>query len=106
MGRQREVARLEGWFARAAGGQRQLGFVSGEAGVGKTTVVELGLGRLAARGGVRVGRGQCVEPYGEGEPYLPWLEVLGRLARGPGGAEVVAALRRYAPMWLVQLPGW
>jgi DNA-binding winged helix-turn-helix (wHTH) protein/predicted ATPase len=105
VGRQREVARLEGWFERAAGGQRQLGFVSGEAGVGKTTVVELGLDRLAARGGVRVGRGQCVEPYGGGEPYLPWLEVLGRLARGPGGAEVVAALRRYAPMWLVQLPG-
>jgi hypothetical protein len=105
VGRQREVARLEGWFERAAGGQRQLGFVSGEAGVGKTTVVELWLGRLAARGGVRVGRGQCVEPYGGGEPYLPWFEVLGRLARGPGGAAVVAALRRYAPMWLVQLPG-
>ncbi len=105
VGRQREVARLEGWFERAASGQCHLGFVSGEAGIGKTTVVDLWLDRLAARSGVRVGRGQCVEHYGEGEPYLPWLEVLGRLARGPGGAEVVAAVRRYAPMWLVQLPG-
>jgi predicted ATPase/DNA-binding winged helix-turn-helix (wHTH) protein len=105
VGRQHEVERLEGWFQRAAGGQRQLGFISGEAGVGKTTVVDLLLGRLAATSGVRVGRGQCVEHYGEGEPYLPWLEALGRLARGAGGAEVLAAVRRYAPMWLVQLPG-
>ena len=57
-------------------------------------------------GGARIARGQCVEHYGEGEPYLP-------CARGPGavsaggrwGAGDCAALRRYAPMWLVQLPG-
>jgi predicted ATPase len=103
--RQHEVERLEEWFQRAASGQRQLVFVSGEAGIGKTTVVDLLLGRLAARSGVRVGRGQCIEHYGEGEPYLPWLEALGRLVRGPKGSEVLAALRRYAPMWLAQLPG-
>jgi predicted ATPase/DNA-binding winged helix-turn-helix (wHTH) protein len=105
VGRQGEVERLAGWFQRAASGQRQLGFISGEVGIGKTTVIELFSARLGARSGVRVGRGQCVEHYGEGEPYLPWFEALGRLARGPGGSEVVAAVRRYAPMWLVQLPG-
>jgi predicted ATPase len=105
VGRQHEVEGLEGWFQRAASGQRQLGFVSGEAGVGKTTVVDLLLGRLADMSGIRVGRGQCVEHYGEGEPYLPWLEALRRLARSPGGTEVLAAMRRHAPMWLVQLPG-
>jgi predicted ATPase len=105
VGRQREAECLEKWFQRAASGQRQLGFVSGEAGIGKTTVVDLLLSRLAARGGVRVAHGQCIEHYGAGEPYLPWLEALGRLARGPGGSEVLAAVRRYAPMWLVQLPG-
>ncbi len=105
VGRQREVERLEGWFQRAASGQRQIGFISGEVGIGKTTVVKLFSSRLAARSGVRVGHGQCVEHYSEGEPYLPWLEALGRLARGPGGSEVLAAMRRYAPMWLIQLPG-
>jgi len=105
VGRQHEVDRLEEWFQRAARGQRQLGFVSGEAGVGKTTLVDLLLARLAVTGDVRVGRGQCVEHYGAGEPYLPWLEALRRLARGAGGAEVLAAVRRYAPMWLIQLPG-
>ncbi len=87
VGRQREVERLEGWFQRAASGQRQLGLISGEVGIGKTTVIELFSARLAARSGVRVGRGQCIEHYGAGEPYLPWLEALGRLARGPGGVD-------------------
>jgi predicted ATPase len=47
----------------------------------------------------------CVEQHGEGEPYLPLLEALAQLGRGPGGADVLAALRRYAPLWLGQLPG-
>jgi predicted ATPase/DNA-binding winged helix-turn-helix (wHTH) protein len=105
VGRQPEVNRLEEWFQRAATGTRQLVFVSGEVGMGKTTVVDLWLARLAAGSGVRTGRGQCVEHYGAGEPYLPLLEALGHLARGPGGAEVLAVLRQYAPMWLAQLPG-
>ena len=50
-------------------------------------------------------RGQCTEHYGEGEPYLPLLEALGQLCRGPRPAEVLAVLRRYAPLWLGQLLG-
>ena len=105
VGRQDEVEALEEWFQRAAQGARQLVFVSGEAGIGKTTVVEMLLARLAPGSGVRIARGQCVEHYGEGEPYLPLLEALGQLGRGPRHAEVLAVLRRYAPLWLVQLPG-
>ena len=104
VGRQGEVAALEGWFQRAAHGTRQLVFVNGEAGVGKTTVVELFLARLAAGSGVWTARGQCVEHYGEGEPYLPFLEALGRLGHGPERDAVRAVLRRYAPMWLAHLP--
>jgi len=105
VGRQREVDTLEGWFQRAARGERQLVFLSGDAGVGKTTVLDLWLARLVAGGAVRSGRGQCTEHYGEAEPYLPLLDALGRLSHGPQGQEIVAVLRRYAPMWLVQLPG-
>jgi hypothetical protein len=54
---------------------------------------------------VRIGRGQCVEHYGEGEPYLPFLEALWQLSHGPERDAILAALRRYAPLWLVQLPG-
>src|SRR5262245_7902160 len=105
VGRQAEVAALARWCARAATGERQLGFLSGEAGVGKTTVLDLWLRSLAARSAVWLGRGQCAEHYGDGEPYLPLLDALGQLSRGPAGPALLAGLRRYAPMWLVQLPG-
>ena len=105
VGRQPEVEALERWFQRAAHGTRQLVLVSGDAGVGKTTVVDLCLARLGIGTAVRMARGHCVEQFGEGEPYLPVLEALGQLSRGPGHREVRAALRRHAPMWLVQLPG-
>src|SRR5215813_5306570 len=105
VGRQAEVEALERWFQRAAQGTRQLVFVSGEAGVGKTTLVDVWLARLGAGSDLRIARGQCVEHYGEGEPYLPVLEALGQLSRGPSHRDVLATLRRYAPMWLVQLPG-
>jgi predicted ATPase len=104
-GRQREVATLQGWFERAATGARQLVFVSGEVGVGKTTVIDLWLARLAAEGEARMAWGQCVEHYGEGESYLPLLGALGQLSRTPGAQDIPAVLRRYAPLWLVQLPG-
>src|SRR5262249_22531682 len=103
--RQCEVETLAGWFQRAAHGERQLVFDSGEAGIGKTTVLDLFRARLTQGEPVHFGQGQCVESYGEGEPYLPLLEALGQLSRGPTGTAVLAALRRYAPMWLVQLPG-
>jgi DNA-binding winged helix-turn-helix (wHTH) protein len=43
VGRQREIDALQGWFQRAATGHHQLVFVSGEGGIGKTTVIDLWL---------------------------------------------------------------
>jgi DNA-binding winged helix-turn-helix (wHTH) protein len=105
VGRQREVDTLQEWFQRAATGDRQLAFICGEVGVGKTTVLELWLTRLAAGSTARIARGQCSEHYGEGEPYLPLLEALGHLSRQPEGRAMLAVLRQWAPMWLTQLPG-
>ncbi len=104
-GRQAEVEALARWFARAATGERQLGLLSGEGGIGKTTVLDLWLTPLATTSAVWLERGQCAEHYGEGEPYLPVLDALGQLSRGPAGPALLAVLRRYAPMWLGQLPG-
>ena len=64
-----------------------------------------GAGPPGPGSGVRIARGQCAEHYGEGEPYLPLLEALGQLCRGPRHPDVLAVLRRYAPLWLVQLLG-
>jgi predicted ATPase len=105
VGRQHEADLLDECLQRAAQGSRQLAFISGEAGVGKTTIVDWWLARLSLEQALRVGRGQCVEHFGEGEPYLPLLEALGQLGRGPHGADTLQVLRQYAPMWLAQLPG-
>ncbi len=104
VGRQGEVDRLQDRFGKAVSGERQFVLLSGEPGIGKTTVVNLFLDRIAEQDGVRVAHGQCIVHYGEGEAYQPMLEALGRLAREPGGPEVLSVLQRYAPMWLVQLP--
>jgi DNA-binding winged helix-turn-helix (wHTH) protein len=103
--REAALARLHGGLARARRGQRQLLFVTGEAGIGKTALVDTFVGALSGDSALRVGGGQCVEHYGMGEPYLPVLEALGRLGRAAGGARLVEVLRQHAPTWLVQLPG-
>jgi Transcriptional regulatory protein, C terminal/AAA ATPase domain len=63
VGRGGEVEAVAQWFERAAHGARQLVLLSGEAGIGKTTVVDMVLARLAPGSGVRMARGQCVEHY-------------------------------------------
>jgi predicted ATPase/DNA-binding winged helix-turn-helix (wHTH) protein len=104
LGRAAELAQLHRCVAQARQGVRQTVFVTGEAGVGKTTVVDALVHQLASAEALGLGRGQCIEHYGAGEAYLPILEALGRWGREPGEAGLVACLRQYAPTWLAQLP--
>jgi DNA-binding winged helix-turn-helix (wHTH) protein len=99
VGRTDEVARLRRAWDRALGGQRAVAWVAGEPGIGKTTLIEQ---FMAGLGGVAVARGQCVDHYGTGEPYLPVLEALAELCRKD--ADLHALLRTVAPTWLLQLP--
>jgi DNA-binding winged helix-turn-helix (wHTH) protein/predicted ATPase/type II secretory pathway predicted ATPase ExeA len=105
VGRNAELARLRSAFAKASLGARQIVFLNGEAGIGKTTIVEAFLNEAAEPGEVWIGRGQCVEHRGESEPYLPMLDALNRLAHHAAGAQVIETLRMRAPTWLVQMPG-
>src|SRR5262245_3396251 len=104
VGREAELAQLVQWWTTARLGTRQVGVIAGEPGIGKTALVEAFLAQVAASGVCRMGHGQCIEPYGPGEPYLPVLEALGRLCREPEGPQLVSVLRQYAPSWLVQMP--
>ncbi len=87
------------------GGERHLVCVTGEAGIGKTTLIDAWLARLAGEAPIGIARGQCVEQFGTGEPYRPVLEALGRLCRGPSGKAWVALLGAQTPTWLAQSPG-
>ena len=104
VGREAELAQLRGWYTQARHGQRHVVFVAGEAGIGKTTLVEACVERLQDDGNCWVGHGQCIEQYGAGEAYMPILEALGRLCRGPDGQQFVELLGQHAPTWLVQMP--
>src|SRR6202140_4396247 len=104
VGRQRALGEMREYLRRALAGQRQIVFVTGEPGAGKTTLVDE-FQRQAAVGGVlRNARGQCVEGYGGKEAYYPMLEALGKLCRRPGGDSVVQVLASHAPTWLTQFP--
>jgi DNA-binding winged helix-turn-helix (wHTH) protein/predicted ATPase len=104
VGRDEELAFLHARLATARKRQRRLVLVTGEPGIGKTTLVETFLGQVSADRSLRIGRGQCVEQYGAGEAYMPVLEALGRLGRAADGERLVQTLKQYAPTWLVQLP--
>lgn len=100
VGRDAALGRLQSALAAAQRGQRQLVFVLGDAGIGKSSLVE----RLSGEATSRVAFGQCIEHYGSSEPYMPVLEALNALCRSDGGAAVVDTMRRVAPTWLQQLP--
>src|SRR5271166_5069707 len=105
VGRSTELDQLRGSLRRAARGERQLVFVTGEPGIGKTALVDEFERQAAADApGLRIARGQCVEGFGGQEPYYPMLEALGQLCRGPAADSVVQVLNAQAPTWLVQFP--
>jgi len=102
VGRDAALAELEAAAARAASGRRQVVFVTGEPGIGKTALIDHFLASPAA-GRALVARGQCIDAYGAGEAYMPLLEALQQMVRGTGDA--LDVLRSRAPTWLLQLPG-
>jgi hypothetical protein len=102
--RDTELVQLHQCWAQALQGRRQIVCITGEAGIGKTTLVDAFVAQLVAAEAIWYGRGQCIEQYGAGEAYLPLLEALGQLGRGPDGVRLVEILRQQAPSWLLQMP--
>jgi DNA-binding winged helix-turn-helix (wHTH) protein len=104
VGRDGVLAQLEERLARARAGQRQIVFLSGEAGIGKTSVLDAFVAHAATDPDLLIASGACLEHYGAAEPYFPVLEALGRLLRETGVDRAIALLETHAPTWLAQLP--
>jgi predicted ATPase len=107
VGRDRERAQIAEWIEMAESGRRQVAFVTGDAGIGKTTLVEVALRDHARRSNAyfRVARGQCIQQYGGGEPYKPVLEAIAELRRSSDGTTIDRALRARAPGWVLDAVG-
>src|SRR5262249_9727281 len=71
VGRKSSMAELDTFLKNAQRGRRQIVFVVGEPGIGKTSLVDAFQQAAARITGVFVARGQCVEGFGGKEAYYP-----------------------------------
>ena len=78
--REEELAQLERWLGMALAGLGRVGFVVGEPGSGKTLLLQEFTRRaMESRADLVVASGNCNAYSGLGDPYLPFLEILGML---------------------------
>ena len=103
VGREAEMARLRSAVQQAGSGQLQLVFVTGDAGNGKTALVQGFLGE--SRQATVVGQGSCHEHHQGSELYAVWIEVLNTLLRQPSTTKSLDTLKEVAPSWLARIPG-
>ena len=89
---------------RVKGGRGLIVGVSGEPGIGKTSLVEDFLAELAGRGErPTVARGRCSERLAGAEAYLPVLEAARQPAHRTDGPSLSSVIKTVAPTWYVQV---
>lgn len=100
VGREAELARLSEHIDRLKSGQRQIVFITGETGIGKTALVDAFCRQMATRSGITIARGQCVEGLGHREEYYPVKEALSHLCAPAGSERARAVLSKAIGAWL------
>jgi predicted ATPase/DNA-binding winged helix-turn-helix (wHTH) protein len=102
VGRRQELERLDELLRHAAQGDRQVIFITGETGIGKTALIDLFCRQWCSEDQVCVARGQCVEGFGGKEAYYPVIEALGQLCSPNGGKKHLHVMQQRAPSWYAQ----
>ena len=107
VGRRPELDELLRTWTSVNAGAAACVFVSGEAGIGKTTLLDAFSDQLShSATHVTAARASCDLFEGLAEPHQVWLRLLGDLVgRGSAGRRALGVLRRVAPNWSAQLPG-
>jgi predicted ATPase len=103
VGRQQEFERLNGLLRQANQGDRQVAFITGETGMGKTALIDLFCSQLSSDDQIHIARGQCVEGFAGKEAYYPVIEALGQLCSKSDGKKHVHVMQQRAPSWYAQL---
>jgi DNA-binding winged helix-turn-helix (wHTH) protein/tetratricopeptide (TPR) repeat protein len=103
VGRTAPLEILDQMTQRALAGQRQIAFVTGEAGVGKTAFIAKATERLTGQG-FDLLYGRCTERFGTEEVFLPLIDALVTRYRA-NRADLLPAIRTHAPTWMLQIPG-
>ena len=104
VGRTSERDALRRAYARAKEGRSAVVAVTGEPGIGKSSLTDDFLAELAA-GGERpiIARGRCSERLAGSEACLPILEALDHLLRRGSSVSVETVMKTMAPTWYVQV---
>lgn len=98
-GRETEMSKLQETVARARKGERAAIFLTGEAGIGKTALIDAFCSRVSERHApVRIARGQCSEGFGGKEAFYSVREAINGLC----AAEDVKARNGLA----TAIPAW
>jgi hypothetical protein len=100
VGREYERAALRGAFGRAVEGSSLVVAVTGEPGIGKSSLTEDFLAELAASADRPIiARGRCSERLAGAEAYLPMLEALEHLLRRGSSLSIDGVMKAVAPTW-------
>ncbi len=103
VGRTQELASLRALFQLARDGRRQIVFLAGDSGIGKTALVDSFCRGFDPSIPVAIARGQCVQGVAHHDEYYPVMEALANLCASPEGEQVCTILARLAPAWLSAL---
>lgn len=103
VGRDPELATLRSLLAAARRGERQVCFVTGDPGIGKTTLVDTFVEELADEPDLLVLRGSSIEQHGTPEAYAPLIEMISVLRDSTQRDAVLATMMRSAPTFMLQL---
>jgi len=96
VGRGAELEKLDADLDQAAKGARKIIFMTGDAGSGKTALIDAFCALSCSDDGARMARGQSVEGFGGKEPFYPVREALGQLNESERTKELLA---RLLPTW-------
>ncbi len=109
VGRTRELEQLRARFRQAVEGRGNTVFVTGEAGAGKSTLVEQFLLEVATGpDGAKVVDAACSEQFGVAEPLVAFVEAFKELlqagGRSGGAMSWLDVAKEVAPSWISALP--
>jgi len=104
VGYEPERAAMRSGLQSAISGRGLMLCVAGEAGSGKTTLVEDFLAEVVASGrSCHIARGGCSERLAGSGAYLPLLDALEGLLRGDSRGVIARLLAHHAPNWYAQV---
>lgn len=102
VGREAQLAELRHARDDASSGRGLFLCITGEPGIGKTTLVDRFLAQTAAEGAFHIAIGRCSERFSGTEAYLPILEALQSLLDGDACHAVRRLMIAHAPTWYLQ----